>query len=196
MPKITLRVRDLRSGESSTQELPDVDSAIVWLAARPPMVEVHGVVFEGLTREENDRMRAATRPLDEAERKSAAMHDAAAAAERAKRDAALATHAEVERHAALAAAKNADPNRPMELRYRFDRKELENTDAHDERTPTEEAKKAVLAWVDERIDWVKGRGQTVGEAKVTVYPGPVPANAERVVSGSFVPVSATPIGSA
>ncbi len=196
MPKVTLKVRDLRSGESSTQELPDVDAAIVWLTARPPMIEVHGVVFEGLTREENDRMRAATRPLDEAERKSVATHDAAADAEREKRDAALHRQAEVEQHVARAAAKNADPNRPMSLRYRFARPELENTDAHDERKPTEEVKKAVHAWVDERIEWVKGRGQTVGEAKVTVYPGPVPANAERVVSGSFVPVSATPIGSA
>jgi hypothetical protein len=84
----------------------------------------------------------------------------------------------------------------MELRYRFNRADLENTDALDERALTEDAKRAVLAWVHERSEWVAGRGQIVGEAKVTVYPGPVPAKAERVVSGSFVPVSAPPIGSA
>jgi hypothetical protein len=54
----------------------------------------------------------------------------------------------------------------------------------------------VLAWVHERTEWVTGRGQIVGEAKVTVYPGPVPPKAERIVVGSFVPVSAPPAGTA
>ena len=190
MPKVVLRLRDLQSGESAVHELPSVDEAIAWLVVRPSMTEVVGVVFEGLSREENDRMRAAVRPLDEAERARAAALEAAADAEREKRAEALAREAEVQRLAALDAAKNADPHRPMELRYRFDREDLENTDPHDERAVTDDAKSAVLAWVTERTEWVAGRGQTVGEAKVTVYPGPVPPKAERVVGGSFVPVTA------
>ena len=55
---------------------------------------------------------------------------------------------------------------------------------------TEEAKAAVRAWVEERMEWVASRGQTIGEAKVTVYPGPVPAKKERVVQGTFIPVTA------
>ena len=85
MPKVVLRLRDLQSGESAVHELPSVDEAIAWLVVRPSMTEVVGVVFEGLSREENDRMRAAVRPLDEAERARAAALEAAADAEREKR---------------------------------------------------------------------------------------------------------------
>jgi hypothetical protein len=190
MSKTVLKLRDLRTGESSVKELPSVEAAIEWLVERPSMTEVLGVVFEGLSREENDRMRAAVRPLDAAEQEKVAELVAHADAAREKRDEALAKEAEAQELAARAAAKNADPNRPMELRYRFDREELENTDAHDERAATDEAKSAVLAWVSERMEWVAGRGQIVGEAKVMVFPGPVPAKAERIVGGTFVPVTA------
>jgi hypothetical protein len=78
----------------------------------------------------------------------------------------------------------------MELLYRFNRPELSKTDPVDERPITDEAKDAVMAWVAERMEWVAGRGQTVGEAKVTVYPAALPAGKERVVTGSFVPVTA------
>jgi hypothetical protein len=196
MPKVMLKVRDLKSGDSSVKELPSVDAAVAWLAARPSMTEVHGVVFEGLSREENDRMRAAARPLDDAERARAAALSAAAEVEIAMRAAARDKEAEEQHRTAHDAAKNADPNRPMEVRYRFDRQELENTDAHDERAVTDDARQAVLAWVHERTEWVTGRGQIIGEAKVVVYPGTVPARAERIVSGTFVPVSAPPAGNA
>src|SRR5262249_3108263 len=101
--------------------------------------------------------------------------------------------AEAEARAAREAAKKADPNRPMELRFRFDRTELEKTDPLDERPITDEATKAVRAYVAEREEWVKDRGQMIGEAKVTVYPNTLPAGKERVLYGSFVPVTAGPV---
>ena len=49
----------------------------------------------------------------------------------------------------------------------------------------------MLAWVAERNEWVEGRGQVVGEAKVTVWPGTLPKpGADRVQGGSFIPVTA------
>jgi hypothetical protein len=62
MSKVMLRVRDLQTGDGLTKELP---AATVWLTERPRCTEVLGVVLEGVTREENDRMCAAMRPLDE-----------------------------------------------------------------------------------------------------------------------------------
>ena len=45
--------------------------------------------------------------------------------------------------------------------------------------------------MQERGSWIRGRGQVVGEALVTVWPGQVPSGSERVQSGGqFVPVSA------
>lgn len=60
------------------------------------------------------------------------------------------------------------------------------------RRPTEDELAAVLAWVRERDEWVEGRGQIVGDAKVTLWPGVVPAadKGERVKRGTFTPVTA------
>jgi hypothetical protein len=195
MSKLMLKLRDLRSGEGMAKELASVEEAITWLAARPPLIEVLGVVFEGLAREDNDRMKKAMRPLDDAEKARLEELEEAEKDEREKREEARRAEAEANARAAREAAKTADPNRPMELRYRFDKPDLEKTDVLDERAVTEEAQIAVRAFVEERMEWVAARGQTIGEAKVTVYPGPVPANSERIVGGSFVPVTAPPKGS-
>ncbi len=193
MPKLMLKLRDLRSGEGMAKELASVEEAITWLGARPAMTEVLGVVFEGLAREDNDRMKKAMRPLDDAEKARLEEIEEAEKDEREKREEVRRAEAEVNARAARAAAKNADPNRPMELRYRYDKPDLlEKTDALDERAITEEAKIAVGAFVQERMEWVAERGQIIGEAKVTVYPGPVPDKSERIVGGSFVPVTAPP----
>jgi hypothetical protein len=192
MPKLMLKLRDLQSGEGEVKEIGSVDDAVKWLGARPAMIEVLGVVFEGLAREDNDRMKKAMRPLDDAEKARIEEIEEAEKDERERREEARRAEAAAHAAAARAAAKTADPNRPMELRYRFDRPDLEKTDVLDERAITEDARIAVMAFVEERMEWVASRGQTIGEAKVTVYPGPVPANAERIVGGSFVPVTAAP----
>lgn len=194
MSKVMLRLRDLQTGDGFTKEFLDVDSATTWLAARPRFSECLGVVFEGITREENDRMRAAMRPLDDEERASMQRLDAADAAEKAKRAEERRKEAEASEKAQREAAKGADPNRPMEVEYRFDREELLKTDKYDERPITQEAVEAVMAWVRERMEWVADRGQTVGQAKVTVYPGDVPKGKDRASHGTFIPVTAPPKG--
>lgn len=190
MDKLTLRLRRLEDGEGEVIEHDDVEAAMAWLRARPPMIEVLGVVFEGLSKEDNARMKGAMRPLDDAEKARIAELDAAEAKKRMERDMLRRAEAETQSAAAKAAAKNADPARPMELRYRYDWTDLQHADVNDERPITDEARAAVMAWVHERMEWVADRGQTIGEAKVMVYPGVVPAKKDRVVSGSFVPISA------
>jgi hypothetical protein len=190
MTKVMLRLRKLDGGKADVQELESVEAAVAWLAARPTNIEVLGVVFEGLTREDNDRMKAAMRPLDAAEQARVEELDAIEEAERERK--AEARRAEDEARAAVqrVATKNADPNRPMELRYRYDNPNLVNADPFDDREVPAEAREAVAAWVAERTEWVEGRGQIVGEAKVTVLPGAVPKGKERVVGGTFIPVTA------
>ncbi|MFO0548875.1 MAG: hypothetical protein U0271_10835 [Polyangiaceae bacterium] len=190
MSKVTLRLRDLDTGNGRMMEHDSIDATINWLSARPNNVEVLGVVFEGLSREDNDRMKAAMRPLDDLEKALAKNLDDKAAAERQRRAEERAREAEADANRAREAAKNAPVDRPMELAYRFDRTDLQKTDKNDDREITAPAIEAVMAWVHERQEWVAGRGQTVGEAKVTVYPTTVPKGKDRVVSGSFVPVTA------
>src|SRR5262249_52439327 len=146
MQKITLKLRDLTRGETSFKEFDDEAAVTAWLRARPNMVEVLGVVFEGLTAEQNARLKAANRPLDDDEK--AAEERLTAATERAA-DAAKALR-EKENSAARAAhreaLKNADPNRPMEVRYLYNA-DLSLTDAEDPRPISDAARAAVLAWV-------------------------------------------------
>lgn len=188
--KVTLRLRDLSTGDGSLRELESVEEAMAWLRARPAMTEVLGVVFEGLTKEQNDLMRGAMRPLDEAEVAARAKVEEAEQRDRDAKAEARVKEAEEADRREREAAKTADPNRPMELRYRFDRDAIENTNERDDRAIPEVAAREVVAWVAERNEWIAGRGQVVGEAKVVVWPATVPKGQDRVVSGSFVPVTA------
>jgi len=192
MSKVMLRTRNLTSGEPGTHEAASVDDAIAWLKDRPTMTEILGVVFEGITKDDNERMKTAMRPLDDAEKASVAALDAAELKEREARAAARKKEAEADEVRAREAAKTADPARPMEVVYRYDTDVLKKTDQHDDREVTAAIREAVAAWVTERNEWVEGRNQIVGEGKITVYPGDVPQGKERVVSGSFIPVSAPP----
>lgn len=190
MPKVMLRLRDLSTGEPRTQECSSVDDAVTWLSQRPAMVDVLGVVFEGISHEDNDRMKRAMRPLDEAEQAKSKALDEREAAERAERAAQRKKEAEADAQRLRDEAKKASPDRPMELLYRFDTPELKKTDLLDDREISDAAKEAVMEWVKERMEWVEPRGQTIGEAKVTVYPNAIPKGKDRVVQGTFVPVTA------
>jgi len=190
MPKVMLRLRELDTGDGRKEEHASVEAAIEWLSKRPRFVEVLGVIFEGISLEDNDRMKAAMRPLDDEEQARIKALDDKAAKEREDRAEAKRKEADEAAQRMRDEAKKASPTRPMEIRYRFDTPELSKTDALDDRPITEEAKAAVIAWVNERMEWVAPRGQTIGEAKVTVYPGDVPAKKERVVQGTFIPVTA------
>jgi hypothetical protein len=192
MSKITLKLRDLNSGNTSFRELADEDATIAFLRERPRFTDVLGVVFEGLTPEQNNRLKAAMRPLDDEERAAeerleeaaARAAEAAQAQRRKEEEAARAAHRE--------AMKSADPNRPMDVRYRYDGS-ITPVDPEETRALCDEARAAVLAWVAERNEWVADRNQCVGEAKLTVWPVALPKpGADWVRSGSFVPVTAAP----
>lgn len=189
MPKIMLKLEDLKTGDASNRELDGEEATIAFLKARPRFVDVLGVVFEGLTPEQNARLKAAMRPLDDDERA------AEEALKKARERAALAMRAERQKveEAAQArhreAMKNADPNRAMEVRY-LHNAPLALVDHSDPREISDEAREAVLAWVAERNEWVADRGQIVAEAKVWVWPAKLPKpTSDRVQGGTFIPVT-------
>lgn len=188
---IELRVRDLRTGDASIVGFESEEAALKWLAARPRYTDVLGAATLDLPSELVGRLRAALRPLDAEEQRLEDALDAAAQEAARKRNEEQKAREQAERDAHRAAMRGADPNRPMEVHWTFNR-EMELTDPADERPITDEAREAVLAWVRERDEWVRDRGQVVGDAKVTVWPGPLPASArgERVKGGTFIPVSA------
>jgi hypothetical protein len=189
MSKLDLRVRDLTTGVASLKSFESEAAAQSWLSSRPRGIEVLGVATIGLDPEVNATLKASVRPLDDHEReleRKLETATAAAAQERQEKQA-KAEQAAAEAH--RAAMKTADPNRLMEVHWRYDR-DMELTDRADDRPITDEAREAVVAWVRERDEWVKDRNQVVGDAKVMVYPGPVPGGSERVKRGTFIPVTA------
>src|SRR5262249_34261553 len=130
MQKITLKLQNLNTGDTSFKEFDDEAATLAFLSARPPMMDVMGVVFEGLTPEQNARLKSAKRPLDEsekaAEERLAQKAEAAAEAAHALR----AKETEKVQAAHREAMKNADPNRPMEVRYLYNAPDLKLTDPH------------------------------------------------------------------
>ncbi|MEJ7734318.1 MAG: hypothetical protein WKG00_34625 [Polyangiaceae bacterium] len=154
-------------------------------------VEVLGVANLGLDPAVDARLRAALRQLDPEERERERQLETRLNAEAHARNAEAQKEEASSAATHRAASANADVDRPMEVHFRYDR-DLEIADPADLRPITAEARAAVLEWVHERDQWVKGRGQVVGDAKITVWPGPLPASAggERVKAGTFLPVTA------
>jgi hypothetical protein len=190
MSKLDLRLRDLKSGEAVNAMFESEDDARTFLLDRPRFTQVLGVATHGLPESIYKMLRAAVRPLDpeEEERRDALEQAAedearhAEAIERAREELELRAHRE--------AMKRADPNRPMTIAWtRSDGMRI--ADPADPREITAIAREAVLGWIAEREAWVRDRGQVVGEAEVTVWPGVLPrgvAEDERVhPGGQFFP---------
>jgi hypothetical protein len=186
--KIILKLQALETGDTSFREFENEEATIAFLRERPRFTDVLGVVFEGLSREQNDRLKAAMRPLDAeevaAEAKLKKARETAAEAQRVTREA----EDEQARLARRESLKSLDPNRPMDVRYHYSGS-ITPVDPDDTRELTAEVRDAILAWVAERNEWVESRGQIVGEAKLTVLPGELKKGADRVQHGSFVPVT-------
>jgi len=153
---------------------------------------VLGVASHHVPPDINAQLRAALRPLDDDERALERKLDetiearARALAEQRQKE------EQVQAEEQSRAISVADPSRPLQVRYRFNAG-LSITDPMDKRTITQEARDAVMAWVEERNEWVKGRGLCVGEASMQVWPGAIPADhpgGERVFAGTFIPVTA------
>ncbi|MEM9696093.1 MAG: hypothetical protein AAGA56_26350 [Myxococcota bacterium] len=188
--KLDLRLRDLTTGDTRNKPFESVEAAKEWLERRPENVEVLGVASHHVPRDVSDMLKSANRPLDEGERERVAALEKKAEAEAEVRARAIQeaqVKAAEEEQARLA---TADPNRPMAVRYNF-REGVVAGNNGDPRAISEVVKAAVLVWVEERNEWVKGRGQIVGEANLKVYPNELPAEAdgERILSGTFVPVT-------
>jgi hypothetical protein len=188
---IKLRIRNLATRETGVAAFENEAEALLWLKDRPRFVDVIGVAGQTpIPVEVQDRLRAAMRPLDADELLAEREMELALANEdlqlqkeaRAKELEAQAKHEE--------AMRTADPERLMEIHWRFDG-EMRLTDAADPRPITDAAREAVLAWIAEREQWVSGRGQCVGECTVKVWPGRIPPKeSERVKEGRFFPVTA------
>lgn len=190
MSKLTLKLQNLNTGETSFRELESEEAALDFLKDRPRFVDVLGVVFEGLTPDQNNRLKAAMRPLDADEQAAEKKIVEAKAQARAAAEAAREREALESMKAHQASMKKLGPNDPMEIRYRFDMG-ITPVDPADTRELSEELRGMVMAWVAERNEWVESRNQVVGEAKLTVYPGALPKpGMDRVQGGSFVPVAA------
>jgi hypothetical protein len=187
---IKLRIRNLQTRETGVAAFETDAEAFLWLKDRPRFVEVIGMAGQtSIAMEVQDRLKAAMRPLDADERIAEREAELAVEKEELERDK-LARVQEAEAHAKhQAELKTADPERLMEIKWRFDT-DMALTDMHDPRPIPEEARAAVLAWIAERNEWVAGRGQTVGECTVKVWPGKLPPKeSDRVKEGRFVPVS-------
>ncbi len=190
MSKLTLKLQNLNTGETSFRELESEEAALGFLKDRPRFMDVLGVVFEGLTPDQNNRLKAAMRPLDADEQAAEKKIVDAKAQARAAAEAAREREALESMKAHQASMKKLGPNDPMEIRYRFDMG-ITPVDPADTRELSEELRGMVMAWVTERNEWVESRNQVVGEAKLTVYPGALPKpGMDRVQGGSFVPVAA------
>jgi hypothetical protein len=188
---IQLRIRNLQTREVGVAGFETEAEAFLWLKARPRFVEVMGMAGQAnVPAEVQERLRAALRPLDGDERLAEREMELLVEKEDLEREKAARAH-EVEAQAKhQETMRTADPERLMEIRWRFDSGMI-LTDAHDTRPIPDAARDAVLAWIAERNEWVAGRGQTVGECTVKVWPGKMPAKEdERVKEGRFVPVTA------
>jgi len=191
MGKLDLRVRDLNTGVSSLVAFDSEEAATAWLVARPKFTEVLGVGTQALDNETNNRLKASLRPLDPEEKVLEQRLDAAIQAVTREREEEKNRREREASEAHRVALRGADPNRIMEVHWTFN-SPMTLVDLADERPISDEVREAVVAWVRERDEWVKDRGQVVGDAKVMVWPGPIPASdgGERVKRGTFIPVTA------
>jgi hypothetical protein len=182
---VQLKIRDIRTGQAQIAEFDGVDDALRWLTTRPRFIEVLGPPQRSsVSPDDEQRMRASMRPLDDEEK--------AALSEQEQRDAA-AMREMVEKEQARAREQleamrqqnlDADPDRLMQVAWERG-KGCRNADPSDEREVSAAAVAAIEAWVAERDTWVHPRGQYVADAMVEVWPGPVPGGdeADRVERG-------------
>lgn len=187
MAKLDLRLRDLNTGDTVNAMFESEHDAEAWLADRPRFTQVLGVATHGLPEAIYKTLRAAVRPLDAEEdglRRGLEERAEAAAREAAMQEQLL-EELEMKRH--REAMRTADPHRPMNIEWSVDGG-MRIADPVDPREIPEVVRDAVLAWVAVRDGWMADREQRVGEANVTVWPGPVPTGEERIhPGGQFFP---------
>lgn len=180
MADFDVKVRNLETGETMVASMPDCETCIAWLTERPPFIEIISVLSDTSPAEQR-RLKEAMRPYNSAERSLKQKYDdeLAAGLQAAYQD--ELARIESDQSAADEEDANADPNRPIAIKYDSD----EGLRAvEDKREISDLARNAVLAWVRERNTWIDSKGQIIGEAHLEVWPGEMPADeTERVREG-------------
>jgi hypothetical protein len=188
--KLDLRIRDLKTGDTSNKSFDNAAQAKEWLASRPRFMQALGVASHQVPHDVSRELKDAQRPLDDEERALEQSLDEAADRRIAEENEKRSKQALAERERLKKEMAAADPNRAMDVHYHF-RGDIGHADPADERPISDDVRAAVLAWVAERNDWLKDRGQVVGDATLQVWPTAIPAGKEeRVISGTFIPVTA------
>lgn len=175
---VQLKIRDIRTGKAQIAEFESVDDTLTWLASRPRFIEVLGPPERGAIADDDEkRMRRAMRPLDKQERAAQATQDERDNAIMREALAREQARAREQIEAMREQNRSADPNRQMHITWERG-KGCRNADPSDEREVSEAARAAVEAWIAERNTWVHPRGQTLVDAQLIVWPGPVPGGDE------------------
>lgn len=194
MPSIDLRLRNLDTAELLIATFECEEDCAIWLADRPPGMEVLGLLVPGAEPdpELHARLKAVVRPMDPAERATMQRLDEADARARAERWAAEARASKQDEETQREAMRTADPKRPMQVSWTA-ATGYTLVEPMDERVIPDVVKEAVAAWVREREEWVRDRDQVIVEAVVTAWPAEVPAGQDRIQRGGrFVPAARPP----
>ena len=151
MSGIELKIRNLQTGEQGSVTLESEKEALTWLRARPPFVDVMGLLTKH-PEEMSHRLRAAVRPHDAAERALAKQAEDEMMAQAKARAEADQRRAEEASTARRTEQKSADPNRPMQIRWMFDAG-MQTVDKDDPREITVAARAAVsIAFATQRAN--------------------------------------------
>ncbi len=190
---VGLKIKRIDTRELLIAEFESLEDAKTWVAERPDMVEVLGVVDPKAVGEAAfHELREATRPLDASElaRRHQAMEAALAEMrendERESAPSGLVGHmsaAPVEPVPDPSSLPDAEPDAVMVVRWQ---QGAPMANVGDRRPIPSEVRTAVDAWVEERNRWLRPKRTHVGRAELHVQPGDLPADeeAERVHSGA------------
>ncbi|MEM9189819.1 MAG: hypothetical protein AAGF12_11625 [Myxococcota bacterium] len=186
MAEFQIKVRKMDTGEALVATLDSFEDAITFVTDRPEFMEILGVISDA-SASEHRRLKEAMRPYSEEEttlRKKLEAEHLKSVREMMEKQQRLDALAQEKARREAAAA---DPNRPMEVLWdALDGYSL--ADAFDPREIPDVVKDAIAAWVAERNGWIEAKGQIVGEARIAVYPGPIPDGEERILEGGqFTP---------
>lgn len=190
---VGLRIKRIDTQESLIAEFESLEDAMTWVAERPDMVEVLGVVDpKALGETAFYKLRDATRPLDEAE---LAGRDAARETQRVRmreadeRESARTGSAGGLRLAPPEPAPDpsslpeAEPGDVMVIRWQ---KGAPMANIADSRPIPPEVRRAVDTWIAERNTWLHPKRSHVGRAELRVQPGELSEaqEGERVETGA------------
>lgn len=163
-------------------EFPTLDSCVEWLRERPRFVDVLGPTNEGLSPEGDRLLHSVLRPYDDEEKALMRQEQLKPEALAAQATSAVTERLMREQAAERERIANLGPNDPMTVAW-VRGKVAFNAEPLDQRLVPDAVAEALDEWIAERNSWVEERGQRVGSAQVTAWPGDVPAGQSRIHYG-------------